>query len=296
MISGQRWFITSFYQFVRLPADTLELIQSQIRTWIAERGVIGLVLVATEGLNATVAGSEIHIQAFKDLMRKLTGIETIRFKDSSCQERPFHRTSVDIRAEIVALKRPDLLPLEQNSNHLSPAEWHEWIESDRPKVMVDTRNDYEINVGKFAGAVVPGLKSFSEWSDYADKANLPKDTTLLIYCTGGIRCEKVMLDMKERGYEKIYQLQDGILGYLTEFPDGHFEGECFVYDDRVAVGAGMAPTTKYGICPGCGHPGDIRRVCELCDKSYFTCDHCKEKYTQVCSKTCGSYFSVKTKS
>lgn len=293
MDSGERWYITSFYQFVLLPEPQLEAIQTEIESWISERGVIGLVLVATEGLNATVAGSEEHIEPFKDLMRKLTGVQNIRFKDSSCTEKPFHRTSVDIRAEIVGLKRPDLVPLAENDNHLSPAEWHEWLESDRPKLVIDTRNDYEIKVGKFPDVVVPGLKAFSEWTSFADNAELPKDTNLLIYCTGGIRCEKVMLDMKARGYEKIYQLRDGILGYLAEFPEGHFEGECFVYDDRVALGAGMEPTTTFGICPGCGHPGNIKRQCDHCDTSYFTCESCEGKWTQVCSKSCWSYYSVK---
>ena len=283
------WYITSFYQFAPLPESELEPLQTRVKTWIKDHQVIGLILLAKEGMNATVAGPFEAIDPFKDLCREITGVSEIRFKDSSCDFKPFHRTSVHIRDEIVGLKRTDLVPTKSEDHHLTPAEWHQMLESPEPKIIIDTRNDYEIKLGKFPGAIVPGLKSFSEWTDYADKTPLPGDIPVLIYCTGGIRCEKVMLDLQERGHQNVYQLRDGILGYLQEFPQGHFDGECFVYDDRVAVGPGIVPTSKFGICPGCGHPGSTKLTCERCSTDYFKCESCEGKWNRVCSKTCWSY-------
>lgn len=249
-------------------------------------GLMGLALLAPEGINATVAGAEGPIESFKVLIRGVLGNDEIRFKDSVSQIPPFKRVTVDIRTEIVGLKRPDLTPNATEDHHLSAREWHEMLGSDEPKIVIDTRNGYETSLGMFHGAIDPSLDRFSDWSGYLDKEPLPTDQPILIYCTGGIRCEKAILDMRAHGFERVYQLRDGILGYLAEYPDGQFEGECFVFDDRVSLGSDLLPTGNFGICPGCGLTSGAKKACSWCGEAYFVCPRCEPTWDPVCSKTC----------
>ncbi len=279
------WHVTSFYQFLAL-GEPLSGIREKTAAFMEERAISGLIVFAPEGVNGTVAGEEAQVLAFKSFLSDLVGFSSFRFKDSVCNVAPFHRTSVVIRPEIVGMKRPDLVPIADEDHHLSPSEWHELLSSGQPRVVIDTRNDYEVQIGKFEGAVDPGLKSFSHWGDYAEQAEIPRDVPVLIYCTGGIRCEKVMVDMRSRGYDNVYQLRDGILGYLAEYPDGFYEGECFVFDDRVAVDAHLQPSKTFGICPACGLPSNNHRTCARCEGDYVVCPSCEVRWNPVCSKTC----------
>lgn len=278
--------VTSFYRFVPLGDERLGEIRSELKAWMAGHAVLGLVVLANEGINGTVAGEPANIGEFKVFVGGLLGLNDLRFKDSTCEEPPFHRVSVDIRSEIVGMKRPDLVPDSVENSHLSPREWHEILASDQPKVVIDTRNRYETLAGKFKGAVDPGLSHFSEWGKYLDSAEIPEDVPVLIYCTGGIRCEKAILELRRRGRENVYQLRDGILGYLAEYPDGFYEGDCFVFDDRVAVDRNLQPSGRYGICPGCGLTSDAKQTCGWCGADFFLCAECEVSWEGGCSKTC----------
>lgn len=278
------WFVTSFYRFI--PLEDLPTQQAEIRAAMEGLGVLGLVLVAKEGLNGTVASQDqAAVEAFKDHIRQRCD-QAVTFKDSQCFEPPFVRVSVDIRQEIVGMKRPDLVPDAPENHHLSAEEWDALLTSDRPKLLIDTRNDYEVKVGKFRGAIDPGLKKFSEWGDYLRTAELPRDVPVMIYCTGGIRCEKAILEMRDQGFQEVYQLRDGILGYLAERPEGTFEGECYVFDKRVAVDASLAPTQIWGTCPGCGLPAEKHGSCVICGDEMSVCEGCQEPFGPVCSKKC----------
>ena len=278
------WHVTSFYRFLPIAADRLGQAREAIQTWMADRSMRGLVLLAPEGINATVAGDEGSVDDFKPFVTGLIGVDELRFKDSSSATRPFRRLSVEIREEIVGLKRPDLVPTE--GSYLTPDEWHEWLRSEREMTLIDTRNRYETVAGRFRGAVDPGISHFSEWSAYLDSAEIAKDKPVLMYCTGGIRCEKAAMEMRARGFEQVYQLRDGILGYLAEHGLGEFEGECFVFDDRVTVGPDLRPTGNFGICPGCGLTASEVKECIWCGKEYFECADCAGKRVGVCCKTC----------
>ena len=251
-----------------------------------ENSVKGLVLFAPEGVNGTVAGTEEGIVLFKQKIRDLSNCQELTFKDSTSEVRPFHRITVDIRKEIVGLKRPDLVPDSAENFHLTPTEWHQAMLSEEPKVIIDTRNRYETMAGKFKGAIDPGINNFSEWGQYLDSAEIPQDVPVYMYCTGGIRCEKAILEMRSRGFDKVYQLRDGILGYLAEYPNGEFEGDCFVFDDRVALDQNLKPSGRLGICPGCGLPTEAKNVCDRCDKTHYMCEACLSKWGPVCSKQC----------
>lgn len=272
------WNVTSFYKFV--PLQNLDSVKQELKVWMSDHATWGLIVVATEGINGTVASQQSPTD-FKGLIEQLVG--EVRFKDSECDERPFERISVDIREEIVGMKAPGTVPTSQHDHHLSPTEWHEQLQKN--PILIDTRNRYETVAGKFKGAIDPEIDHFSEWPGYLDRAELPKDEPILIYCTGGIRCEKAILAMRERGYDNVFQLRDGILGYLAEYPDAQYEGECFVFDYRVTVGQDLRPTGNYGICPGCGLTSSQPRQCTHCEKEFFACDEC---HWTVCGKKCRS--------
>jgi len=280
------WHVTSFYRFTRLDRERLVALQTETREWLESHYLRGLVLLAEEGINGTVAGELEAIDAFKEYVRLAIACDDVRFKDSTSARRPFRRLSVDIRSEIVGMKRPELVPESADDHHLSPKEWHEAMESNQPKLVIDTRNRYETLAGKFPEAIDPGLLHFSEWGEYLETAELPTDVPVYLYCTGGIRCEKAILEMRERGFEQVFQLRDGILGYLAEYPNGYFEGDCFVFDDRVALDRDLQPSGRFGICPGCGLTSATKKECEHCSGDYFVCTDCEPTWDPVCSKTC----------
>lgn len=243
----------------------------------------GLFILSREGLNATVAIQNEHLCEFEKFVAQLAGGE-LEIKRSESVVAPFRRAAVVIRPEIVTLKRPDLIPESPVNGHLSPAEWHAHLVSGRAKTLIDTRNDYEVAAGAFRGAVDPGMRTFAEWPAYLEKLSAPKDEPVYLYCTGGIRCEKAVLAMHEAGWNTVYQLQTGILGYLEQFPDGLYEGECYVFDDRIAVDKNLQPTQRFGACVACGLTAETRPTCQWCGKTYYLCPSCEDPRT--CSKTC----------
>ncbi len=277
--------VTSFYRFIPFTPARLEGLRAEIEQFMETAEIKGLVILAEEGINATICGSADAIRNFKMRLSTWLGAEGTTFKDSTSEKLPFRRVGVVIRPEIVTLKRSDLRPRDERS-HLSPAEWHEWLTSGREFTLVDTRNAYETKAGKFRGAVDPGLKHFSDWDAYLDQADLPKDKPVLMYCTGGIRCEKAILLMREKGWGEIYQLKDGILAYLEEFPEGEYEGECYVFDERVAVDPHLRPTERWFNCPGCGLTSENPRTCEVCGAACAICEDCQTSWPWVCSKRC----------
>lgn len=274
--------ITASYAFVPIETSRLEELRREITAFGAEREMKGLVLLASEGINSTVLGNTQAIAEWKELMAKTFG--PMEFKDSEADRQVFRRWSVKIKPEIVGLKDPRVRP-QGKHRHLSPEEWHAML-AEEDVVIVDARNSFEYAVGKFRNAIDPGTRAFHEFPAAVAKAAIPKDKKVLMYCTGGIRCEKALIAMEAQGYENIYQLDGGILGYLEKFPEGKFEGECFVFDHRVAVDGTLRPSKVFGLCPHCGDPGDMAIRCG-CGKEQKICSICaKDEAKRTCSKRC----------
>jgi UPF0176 protein len=274
--------ITASYAFFDLEEAKLKHLQTALTAFGKTRGMRGLVLVATEGINSTVSGTSEVIAEWKKHLTEQFG--AIVFKDSSASRQVFRRFSVKIKPEIVGLKQQGIKPAGKHK-HLSPAEWQQMLEKE-DVVLIDTRNDYEVAIGKFAGAIDPQIKSFQEFPEYVKQSALPKDKKVMMYCTGGIRCEKALLEMEKQGYENVYQLEGGILAYLQAFPHKDFQGECFVFDHRVAVNQELQPSEHYGLCPHCGNPGDRLINC-FCGTTKKVCEACAKDETQkTCSKRC----------
>lgn len=275
--------VTAFFRFVDLTGKVEDL----RRELLELQGLKGLILLAEEGLNGMAAGEAEDIARLKAFMESKSEFEGLEYKDSHCSEMPFSRWKIDLRAQIIMYK--DSYKPSGKNNHLSPAEWHELLNGEEPVTVLDTRNHYETRVGLFKGAIDPQIDKFTEFSDYLETCDLPKDRKTLIYCTGGIRCEKAILDMEERGFQDVYQLDGGILKYMEEFPNEEFKGECFVFDHRVALDQNLAPSSQYWICPHCGDPGDMEIDCGYCDKKAKLCKACALK-SPTCSKNCSYHW------
>lgn len=285
--------VTTFYTFSSLTPDALDHWEREIFQFAEERELSGLIISGCEGLNATVAGSDDTINSLKVLIRSIEGFENTIFKDSRSESVPFKRFKIKRREEIVTLKRPDFVPDTVKNNHLSPEEWDRVLRSEEDFVLIDTRNSYEVEVGKFEGAIDPEIHMFSEFGGFIDRAEIPKEKKVLMYCTGGIRCEKAIMEMQSRGYDEVYQLEGGILNYLQKFPNSKYEGECFVFDHRVAVNQDLLPSTTFKLCPHCGDPGNVGVVCPLCESEAIVCSECRAlAHGETCSKNCAHHFRV----
>lgn len=286
-------YITAVYHFT--PLD--EVTRSEIRSAVKSiEGLRGLLVVGSEGFNGTLSGSHEVIQSFKRLMSGFARGE-VEFKDSLSEQHPFKRLVIDDRPEIVT-SRWNVSPLTSGDDlantYLSAEEWHNRLMADPDACVVDTRNAYEAEIGMFRNAVDPKIAKFSEFREYVERSDLARDRPVYLYCTGGIRCEKAVIEMKQLGFSDVFQLHGGILKYLERYPDGLFDGECFVFDRRVAVTNELKPSETYSQCPHCGNPGKERIECGRCSKKAIVCHHCLERpHRRSCSKDCAHHYEKK---
>lgn len=246
--------VVSFYRFTDI--DDLENVRDGLHDLCVRKNLLGTVLIATEGVNGTLAGAADSIQAALDwLQSRLSLPAPIDGRWTEATEAPFRRMRVKVKAEIVTLGRPDIRPDKRTGKHVSPAEWNELIT--RPDTLVvDTRNHYEVEIGTFSRALDPGTDNFRQFVEFAnDLAQGDKDRPLAMFCTGGIRCEKATALMLELGFSDVYQLQGGILNYLesADEQESLWNGECFVFDTRVAVDRDLAEG-GYVQCHACRRP------------------------------------------
>ena len=282
-----QFFITTFYQF--LPLDNCEELKSFLEKLAIETDTLGLTIIGSEGINSTIASkTKVGLDTFKSEVLKKLKLKQLLFKDSESHKAPFRRFKVKIREEIVTLGTPELVPPSGKNNHLTPAAWNEVLKNEKDVLVIDTRNWYETKIGTFKNAVNPRTDQFTEFPKFMEKNNYDKEKKVLIFCTGGIRCERGILELERQGFKDVYQLEGGILNYIQQFPEDQFEGECFVFDHRVALDQKLKPTVKYDLCPHCGQPADISVICKRCDSKAHICDDC-EKLTWkniTCSKNC----------
>jgi UPF0176 protein len=245
--------VTALYHFTRF-ADPAAL-RGPLLDVCTAQGVKGTLLLAREGINGTIAGSAAAIDAVLAHIRTLPGCADLVSKDSHAETPPFLRMKVRLKREIVTMGEPDIDPLAGTGHYVKPADWNALI--DRPDtVVIDTRNDYEVRVGTFAGAIDPQTHSFSDFPAWfrAHRDELA-GKTIAMFCTGGIRCEKSTAFLKAEGIDDVHHLQGGILKYLEDVPpeQSRWQGECFVFDQRVSVGHGLALGT-HSLCHACRMP------------------------------------------
>ncbi|MTI87764.1 MAG: rhodanese-related sulfurtransferase [Balneolaceae bacterium] len=259
----------------------------QHKKFCEDLGLKGRIYISEEGINGTAGGTEEQIKKYKEYLWSIPGFEDTEFKQDEADQIPFAKLICKVRDEIVALHKEDVDP-DHGGNYLSPAEWRNVMESNEDYVMIDVRNNYESKIGHFEGALTPDLKYFYDFPEWLEEADIPKDKKVLMYCTGGIRCEKFSVLMKEEGWEDVNQLHGGILKYAQEEDGEHFEGKCFVFDDRLVVPVNPNDLEPIAECEITGKPADSYINCAnmKCNKLFV----CSEEGAQImagcCSEEC----------
>lgn len=238
MSNTKQFEIVSFYEFKDMSAlGPLTGVRASLKQLFEEAGICGTIILADEGYNGMVCGREPQIAAFIERAEHILQTK-LQIKSSFDDAAPFRKIDVKIKAEIVTLKREVDISLGKGT-HVSPQEWNSLVS--KPDVLLlDTRNDYEYTAGTFRGAVNPDIEKFSDLPDYvAEHLDPEKYKCIAMFCTGGIRCEKFAPYMKQLGFDEVYQLEGGILKYLEQTPQDEslWEGECYVFDERVTVDA-----------------------------------------------------------
>ncbi len=266
--------IVSFYRFTNV--NDLATLRTNLHAQCRAHNLLGTVLVAEEGINGTLAGDEAALQTiFCWLQSELALAEPIDGRWTEAAEAPFQRLRVVLKKEIVALGRPDIKPAQDKSTHVGPQKWNELLANPQ-MLVVDTRNHYEFEVGTFPNSMDPATDSFRQFQDFAEKlAETDRDRPLAMFCTGGIRCEKAAALMRALGFDEVYQLQGGILNYLEYVTDdeNQWQGECFVFDKRVAVDRDLAEG-GYVQCHACRRPLSSEELASVDYREGISCPHC----------------------
>lgn len=267
-------FLTvAFYKFVELQ-DYAELKESLLAC-CQDNDVQGTILLATEGINGAIAGLPHNIHAVLNFLRDDPRLADLAPKESWSEKRPFYRMKVRLKTEIIKMGVPDIDPTQTVGEYVKPEDWNQLL-ADPDVVVIDVRNDYEVAIGTFNGAINPNTKSFSELPEWLkEQAELQTKPKVAMFCTGGIRCEKSTALLRHEGFEQVYHLQGGILSYLEQVPEdeSQWQGDCFVFDERVAVGHGLKPG-RYHLCRACRTPISPE---EMTSEQYVpgqSCPHC----------------------
>jgi UPF0176 protein len=275
-------FLTAaLYKFVSLP-DFADL-QAPLLSLCEENHIKGTLLLAEEGINGTISGEPDRIRAVLAWLRSDPRLADLEHKESFAAELPFHRMKVRLKKEIVTMGVPGIDPRHIVGSYVKPQDWNALI-SDPDVVVVDTRNDYEVSIGTFEGAVNPGTNSFTELPGWVEKevaaGRLKKDSKVAMFCTGGIRCEKSTAYMRTQGFDNVFHLEGGILKYLEVVPEqeSRWQGECFVFDERVSVGHGLKPG-KFEFCRACRFPLSAEDKASPHYVLGVSCPHCAEATT-----------------
>jgi len=245
--------VAALYRFAAF--DDPAAIRTALEARARALGIRGTLLVAGEGINGTIAGAPEAVDAMVATIRSLPGCAGLAPKFADAAAMPFHRLKVRLKREIVTLGVAGIDAARDAGTYVSPADWNALVD-DPDTVVIDTRNGYEVAVGSFAGAIDPGTDAFRDFPAWVDAhRDELAGKRIAMFCTGGIRCEKATALMKAEGFDDVHHLDGGILRYLEEVPEGEsrWRGECFVFDERVAVGHGLAPGSHV-LCRGCRMP------------------------------------------
>ncbi len=270
--------VAAFYKFV--PLDDIEGLQQRIREKCKNSELLGTILLAHEGINGTIAGPAGELDELFIHLHHYPGLEDLGRKISWCEKNPFHRMKVRLKKEIVTLGVEGIDPGRGVGEYIAPELWNDLIS--QPGVrLIDTRNDYEVGLGTFAGAENPETESFRDFPAWVE-ANLDteKDQKIAMFCTGGIRCEKSTALLKELGYKNVYHLEGGILNYLERVPadNSMWQGDCFVFDNRVTVDHELGEG-QYELCSACRMPlSETDRESPKFDKN-VSCPKCYDRLT-----------------
>ncbi|WP_318463131.1 oxygen-dependent tRNA uridine(34) hydroxylase TrhO [Photobacterium leiognathi] len=273
-----QYVVCALYKFVAL--NDYQQIQQPLKDLLEANHIRGTLLLASEGVNGTVAGKRESIDALLKWFKQDPRLADVVYKESFNAEQPFNRTKVKLKKEIVTMGVEGIDPRHVVGTYVKPKEWNALI-SDPDVVLVDTRNDYEVDIGTFKNAVNPNTETFREFPQYVkDNLDPNKHKKVAMFCTGGIRCEKSTAYMKEQGFEEVYHLEGGILKYLEEVPqeESMWEGDCYVFDGRVAVNHQLEKS-DYDVCNACRLPITEQDKASEHFEQGVSCPKCIDKHS-----------------
>ncbi len=272
----EKIIVTALYHFVRL--ENYQQLRQPLLDVMLANNVRGTLLLADEGINGTIAGNRQATQNVLQWLRNDDRLKDFDSKESLTDEMPFYRTKVKLKKEIVTMGITGIDPNNKVGRYIKPQDWNELI-SDPETLLIDTRNDYEVQIGTFKNAINPKTNTFREFPDYIKNNYDPKKhKKIAMFCTGGIRCEKSTAFLKEQGFEDVFHLQGGILKYLEEVPqeESLWQGECFVFDNRVAVNHDLQKG-QYQQCFACRYPLTQAQMQSDKYEQGVSCPHCYDK-------------------
>lgn len=273
-----QYVVCALYKFVAL--NDYQQIQQPLKDLLEANHIRGTLLLASEGINGTVAGKRESIDVLLKWFKQDPRLADVVYKESFNAEQPFNRTKVKLKKEIVTMGVEGIDPRHVVGTYVKPKEWNALI-SDPDVVLVDTRNDYEVDIGTFKNAVNPNTETFREFPQYVkDNLDPNKHKKVAMFCTGGIRCEKSTAYMKEQGFEEVYHLEGGILKYLEEVPqeESMWEGDCYVFDGRVAVNHQLEKS-DYDVCNACRLPITEQDKASEHFEQGVSCPKCIDKHS-----------------
>ena len=276
--------VAAFYRFAAL--ENLPALRGELGDLAEAQGLSGTILLAPEGVNGTIAGADVGVQALLDRLRQVAGLERLEAKFSRSDVQAFHRLKVRLKREIVTMGEPQVSPYlaSEVGTHVPPGQWDALI-ADPDTLVIDTRNAYEVAIGSFEGAIDPGTATFREFPQWVEQSLRPlvaerQPKAIAMFCTGGIRCEKATAYLQQQGFEGVHHLEGGILRYLEEIPEplSSWHGECFVFDKRVAVNHQLEPG-EHSLCFACGLPLAPADRQLPSYRAGVSCRHCIERFS-----------------
>ena len=281
MQDSNKILVATFYKFFKV--DDLVALQDQLYAICNKNNVMGTILIANEGVNGTISSKPREIEKTLISIQKDDRFSEIEIKYSSTNKQPFHKMRVRLKKEIVTIGLPEINPNKTVGTYVKPEQWNDVI-SDPDVILIDTRNKFEIKIGSFKNALDPRTTSFRDFPEWVKKFKQDKTNTnkkIAMYCTGGIRCEKASSLMKEEGFNEVYHLQGGILKYLeqVEKEKSLWEGECFVFDDRVCLTENLE-VGSYKMCFACRMPITEDEINDDRYEEGISCLYCYDKTTE----------------
>jgi UPF0176 protein len=275
----EKIYIYTFYRFKKFTET--KAVKVMLDKSLKNKLILGTVLLANEGINGTISGTQKDLNEFMSLIKKFLKIRKLSIKISHNKFIPFYRLKIRLKKEIVTIGDKTIKPEKFTGKHISPMKWDK-IVNNKKYIVIDTRNDYEVSIGSFKNAINPNTKSFREFPEFIKKSNIKKNQNIAMFCTGGIRCEKASSYLIKNGYKNIFQLDGGILNYLElkkNDEDTSWNGECFVFDNRVAINKKLEKGS-YDQCYGCRHPITKDDMKLKSYKKGATCKFCIDSKTK----------------